>query len=306
MPPMTTRIVTLALLLPLAACSRSPDDLAAALQAALRAGDQDAALALASLEDAPAQLHYFYLDQVNDCTEPGTTCTVSALPLDEKFAVTMATLSEQGLEATVEPEGLIVVEARQENGTATLRMPYARVDGDYRIVSQRYTAAKLQELRATDSKDLLQSLLDVGIYDAETSTRHADWITAATPLPAGGGEPGEAYVRQVRAMAEAARAGDPDAAALGGGGLARQMVGATDYAGNPVPLDARKRKLRAQSARMLHDVRIEGGYLQGKDAVLLFEGRNGIGWVQRGVVHLHREEHGWDVAGRREVSYPDA
>jgi hypothetical protein len=303
-----TRIRDLALLIGLApaleACSSSPDQLATKMGQVMESGDQDAALALARLEGAPAQLHFFFLDEVGDCAAADTVCTAQVMPLDEKFAEQSKSLAEQGLEVTTEPEGLIVIESRTANGKGTMRMPYAKVDGDYRIVAQRYTAAKLAEMRDTSNDALLQKMLDQGIYDPASGERRTDWKDDATALPPGGGEPGESFARQVQAMAAAAKAADPEAAVTSGDGLAARMMAATDYDGKPVSLEARKRSLRAQSARMLHEIRIDGGFVKGDDAILMFEGRNGIGWVERGAMFVSRDDDGWGKAGSTTVSYP--
>lgn len=304
--PAVRLLITLGLALPLAACGGSPEKLAASMQRALDAGDQDAALALARLDGAPAQLHFFYLDRVNDCAEAETTCTVSLEPLDETFTEQARAMAERGLEVMAAPEGLVVVESKSKDSSGRMRMPYAKVDGDYRIVSQRYTAAKLDELRAKGNADLLQEMLDQGIYDRSTGERRTDWKDEATELPAGGGEVGAAYRRKVEALAAAAAAVDPDAAVASGDGLAAMFLGPKDFAGKEVPMDARKRKLRSQSARWLHEIEIEGGWQKGDEAILMFTGRNGIGWVERGAILLVRGEGeaDWGKGGAMTVEYP--
>ena len=304
--PALNLVLALGLSLPLVACGGSPENLAQSMQKALQAGDQEAALQLARLDGAPAQLHFFYLDQVGDCAEAGTTCTATLAPLDDKFQEQAKGLAEQGLEVIASPEGLVVVELKSETAKGKMRMPYAKVDGDYRIVSQRYSAAKLDEMRGKSNAALLQELLDEGIYDRESGERKTDWKEGATALPAGGGEIGAAYRKQVEALAAAAAAGDPDAAASSGDGFAAMMLGANDYAGKPVPMEVRKRKLRAQSTRWLREIEIEGGWQKGEEAILVFTGRNGIGWIERGAMLVTREDanSGWNNSGETTVEYP--
>jgi hypothetical protein len=299
-------ILALGLTLPLVACGGSPEQLAESMQRALQAGDQEAGIKLARLEGAPAQLHFFYLDQFGDCAEAGTTCTVSLAPLDDKFKEQAQGMAEQGLEVIAAPEGIVVVEMKSETGKGKMRMPYAKIDGDYRIVSQRFTAAKLDEMRGKSNAALLQEMLDQGIYDPSTGERNTKWQEGATALPPGGGEVGAAYRKQVEARAAAVAAGDPDAAANSGDGFAAMVVGANDYAGKPVPMEARKRKLRAQSARWLREIEIEGGWQKGNEAILLFTGTNGIGWIERGAIFLTREDENasWGKAGDTTVEYP--
>lgn len=305
--PVSNLMLVLGLALPLAACgSNTPEKLAESLQRAFEAGDQDAALALARLEGSPAQLHFFFLDQVGDCAEAETTCTASVAPLDDKFEQQTQGMSAEGFEVVAPPEGIIVVEAKSKDGSGKMRMPYAKVDGDYRIVSQRYSAAKLAEMRAKTNAALLREMLDKGVYDRSTGERNTNWQEGATALPAGGGEVGAAYRKQVEALAAAIAAGDVDAAANSGDGFAAMVLGATDYAGKPVPLDVRKRKLRSQSARWLREIEIEGGWQKGDEAILVFTGRNGIGWIERGVRFVTRDDANanWGKVGDTTVEYP--
>jgi hypothetical protein len=304
--PALNLMLALGVCLPLVACGGSPENLAQSMQKALQAGDQEAGLKLARLEGAPAQLHFFYLDQFGDCAEAGTTCTVTLAPHDDKFKEQEKGLAEQGLEVIAAPEGIIVVELKSEGAKGKMRMPYAKVDGDYRIVSQRFSAAKLDEMRGKTNAALLQEMLDAGIYDRSTGERNMKWKDGAIALPAGGGEIGAAYRTQVEALAAAAAAGDPDAAVKTGDGFAAMVLGANDYAGKPVPMEARKRKLRSQSVRWLREIEIEGGWHKGDEAILVFTGKNGIGWIERGAMLVTRDEgsSSWSNSGDTTVEYP--
>jgi hypothetical protein len=56
---------------------------------------------------------------------------------------------------------------------------------------------------------------------------------------------------------------------------------------------------------MLRDVKVEGGWRLGDDAVVVFSARNGSGWIERGAVLLTKEGDAWDVSGKETVSYPE-
>jgi hypothetical protein len=105
-------------------------------------------------------------------------------------------------------------------------------------------------------------------------------------------------------MAAAVDAHDPDAAMRSGGHMAALIYADKDYAGTPLPLDARKRKLQVQALRMLRDVKISGGYQLAENAVLMIEARDGIGWIERGAVLLSLEGDQWDIAGKQLVTFP--
>jgi len=290
----------------LQACSSTPESFAAQVQQAFESGDMDRVLAFSAIDDAPADLRFFLLDQVRECGEAATTCTAQAEPLDEPFKQSLGELGAQGLETPQMPEGLIVLTAKEADGkgSGTLKMPYAKVGGQYRLISQRYTAAKLAELRATTNQQLLDAMLAAGIYDMAAGERRTDWKDTATALPADGGEPGRALVRTSTALYAAAQANDPDAAVASGNDFAKLMLSATDFGGKPVALDVRKAKLRTQSLRFLHDVRIGGGWQRGDEAVLLVDAKNGAGWIERGALFLSKRDEGWGIAGKQTISYP--
>ncbi|WP_257388023.1 hypothetical protein [Tahibacter caeni] len=301
------RLPALLCLVPLLhACGGTPESFAERVQQAFESGDMDRVLAFAAIDDAPADLRFFLLDQVRECGEAATTCTAEATPLDEKFRQSLGELAAKGLETPQMPEGLIVLTAKEADGAGSgkLKMPYARVGGQYRLISQRYTAAKLAELRATTNQQLLDQMLAAGIYDMAAGERRTDWKDTATALPADGGEPGQALVRTSTALYAAAQAGDPDAAVASGNDFAKLMLSATDFGGKPVALDARKAKLRTQALRFLHDVKVGGGWQRGDEAVLLVDAKNGAGWIERGALFLSRRDDGWGVAGKQTVTYP--
>jgi hypothetical protein len=298
--------LVLALLAPLAACGGSPENLAKDVQAAFEKGDMDAALKLADIDTTPAQLRFFYLSEVQECGEADVVCTASATPLDDDFKKMLASLGPQGLESVNAPEGLIVVESKSTDGKSKgkMRMPYAKVGGKYRLVAQRYTAAKLAEMRAQTNQQLADKMLAAGIYDSETRERRTDWKDTATALPADGGEPGQTLVRTSTALHAAVQANDPEAAAKSGDGFAEMAMRDKDFDGKPIPLDVRKAKLRAQGLRFLHDVKVSGGWQRGNDALLLVDAKDGAGWVSRGAVFMMKTDDKWSIAGKEMVEYP--
>lgn len=305
MKPLRLALLSL-VVVPLAACGGSPENLAKDVQTAFEKGDMDAALKLADLDTTPAQLRFFYLDEVRDCGTANITCTASATPLDDDFKKRMEGLGPQGLESAAMPEGVIVVEQKSVDGKSSgkLRMPYAKVDGKYRIVAQRYTAAKLTEMRATTNQQLLDKMLAGGIYDSEKGERSTTWKDTATALPADGGEPGQSLARTSAALHAAATANDPDAAVKSGDGFAQMILGDKDYEGKPVPLADRKAKLRAQAYRFLHDVKVSGGWIRGEEAIVLVDAKDGAGWVSRGALFMMKQNGAWSVAGKETVDYP--
>lgn len=300
-------IPLLALTALLHGCGGSPDSLAKDLQAAFEKGDMDAALALAKLDGTPADLHFFFLDQVRECGSAETACTASVVPLDEDYKKDQARMADEGLEVAAAPEGLIVMQSKDADGKGSgkMKMPYAKVDGKYRLIAQRYTAAKLAEVRATTHEQQLKKMLDMGIYDSETQQRRTDWKDSATALPADGGEIGQALVRSSAALHAAVVAGDPDAAVKSGNGFAAMIAADKGYDGKPVSMEFRKAKLRSQSMRFLYDVKVQGGWQRGKEAILLVDAKDGVGWNNRGALFLTQGEDGaWDIAGKTLVSYP--
>ncbi|TDR41540.1 hypothetical protein DFR29_11022 [Tahibacter aquaticus] len=301
------RLPLLLALLPLLhACGGSPDSLARDVQAAFEKGDMDAVLALAKIDGAPADLHFFLLDQVRECGTADVVCTAAAGPLDDGFKKQQAGMAEQGMEVAAAPEGLVVLQAKDADGKGhgKLQMPFAKVDGNYRLIAQRYTPAKLAELRATTNQQLLEKMLAGGIYDSKAQERRTDWKDGATPLPADGGEPGQALVRSSAALYAAVQANDPDAAVKSGNGFAKMVLADKDYDGKPVALEVRKAKMRTQSMRFLHDVKVSAGWQRDNDAIVLVDAKDGLGWVSRGAVFLMKDEDGWNIAGKQMVSYP--
>jgi hypothetical protein len=309
---MKTRSPILAWLLPLAVvCSASvqaastPAALASAFQVALDKGDFDAARKLADIDATPAELHFFFLDTVRECSVDAN-CKVSTAAADDKMREELARQAQSLNAEAPQVEGMLAVEitSKTGSGSGTMEMPYAKVGSDYKLVSIHFTPAEFAALKAKSNESLLAEFVAKCIIPSGKMEPRADWATAANPLPADGGEPGKAFVAQTRAMTVAVDARDPDAAMRSGGQMAEIIFRDKDFEGKPIPLADRKSKLHVQSLRMLRDVKVSGGYQLDNDAVLIIEARNGIGWVVRGPIMLIKESGSWDFAGGNTVSYP--
>jgi hypothetical protein len=299
-------VFMVAMSLSLSACGSSPDSLAADLQKALEAGDMAAAKRLALLDGTPADLRFFYLSMVADCAKQSEVCTVTTAPLDDEFKADLVEQkAKQSIEPAVAPEGLVVVASKSESGSGTMRMPYGKVDGKYRLVSLRYTPEEIARLKAKTNETLLEEFFALGVYDPASGERRTDWKEHATQLPPGGGEPAAQILAQRAALARAADANDPDAAAKSGDGWAQMVFKDTDWNDKPVPRRDRELSLAAQSMRFLRDITVHDAYQRGADVVLLFDAKDGAGWINRGVMFMSREEGGgWSPGGYHTVSYP--
>jgi hypothetical protein len=272
------------------------------LQSAIDKSDVDAALALADLGDSPSEVWFALTEIIVDCAS-GMKCSVGLAPIDDEFRQRQK--GEAGGLAWPAPvDGLVVITMTAPGGRGRARMPYGMVRGQQRILGGRYTAARLAELRAKTTEALLEEFLAGGIMDPLKGERRTDWKTAAAPLPAGGGEFGARLLQRTAAMNAAVKAKNPDAAVATSGAWGQRVFGAKRYDGAAIPLNIRQLKLRSQSVRFLTEVRVLGGYQLGDQAVLMIEGANGIGWIERGAVLINRDLDRWDVAGALTVSHP--
>lgn len=303
---------TLALLLPLAAgwsassqAAATPKALANAFQGALDTGDFEAARKLADIDHAPAELHFFFFDTVRECSVD-SSCKVALAAVDTELRQQLAEQAKSLNAETPAVEGVVAVDvkSRDGSGSGTMKMPYAKVGSDYKLVSIHFSPAQFGVLKAKTNDSLAAEFFAQGIIPSGKTESRTDWASAATLLPADGGEPGKAFLAQTRAMAAAVDAKDPDAAMKSGGQLAEIIFRDKDFEGKPIPLADRKSKLHVQSLRMLRDVKVISGYQLDNDAVLIIEARNGIGWIVRGPVMLMKESGSWDRAGSNFVSYP--
>jgi hypothetical protein len=273
------------------------------LQSAIDGKDIDAALALAVLGESPSAVWFALTEIIVDCSSD-TKCSVALAPVDAEFTQRQKDETSRGIEWPAPVDGLVVVTMTAPGGRGRVRMPYGNVRGQQRILGGRYTAARLAELRAKPTEALVEELFAGGIVDPLKGERRTDWKTAAKPLPAGGGEFGALLLRRTAAMNAAVKARDPDAAVAASGMWGQRVFSAKRYDGAPVPLNVRQLKLRSQSVRFLTEVRVLGGHQLGDQAVLMVEGVNGIGWVERGAFLINRDMDRWDVAQAFTVSHP--
>lgn len=289
------------------ACSQAastPAALAKALQSALDKGDFEAARAIADIDDAPADLHFFFFDNVRECASEAT-CTVTTAAADDALRQDLKQQAERLHAQPPAVDGVVkvAIKSKDGSGSGTMEMPYAKVGNEYKLTSIQYSDAEFATLRSKPDQALLDELFAQGIRDARGQSR-TDWATAATRLPADGGEAGKAFVAQTTAMAKAVDAKDPDAAMNSGGQMSTIVFRDKDFEGKPIPQVDRQRKLQVQALRMLRDVKVKGGYQLDSDAVLIIEARDGIGWIVRGPIVLSKDGEAWDRAGANTVSYP--
>lgn len=295
------RLAPLFLALPLAACAEGPDSLKSALQNALDTGNGTAVIALADLKGAPAMAHYLLLSMVDQCSDK-KVCKVELTPITPEWEKRSAeSAARQGLEPKLKPEGLLRVtgKARDAKPDAknemTTTLPYANVDGKYRLVGQHFSAAKRAELEGTTAQAQAEKTLAAGIPDEPgTNERNAQWKSTATALPPGGGEIGKAYLARLGQRAAAAKANDPDAAVAATGQWGEVVLGAKEHDGTPRSMDVRKRKLAAQAPRWEVEAQVLGGWVKDRMAVLVVEGKNGAGNIVRGAQLMEQVNGKWE------------
>ena len=287
-----------------AACAgENAQNLAAKLDSALKSGDMDAALALLDGRGLPGEVKFFYMDLVPDCFEH-LTCTVTAGPVTDEYKKEMAEQKQsQGLEVAPEPEGILLIKQEGEKEHGKMELPFAKVDGKYKVIAARYSAQKLGALKAQTGQTLADEALATGMQTM-AGDLNSEWKTNAKALAAGGGDAGAAFVASTNAMAKAAKANDVNAMIAAGGEWAAVVFRDKDFDGKPVSLHRRELKMRAQAVRQLADVEVLGGYQQGDVAIITFQGHDGAGWVVRGFKVMENKDNRWDGIGGNQVSVP--
>lgn len=290
--------------------SRStPQGLADALSQALDRGDFAALDDLVAFHGAPAQMKSMLHEMSLDCGR--LRCEVSPIKIDDVWrAESEALKANKGLEFQYEVVGLLELHGTSRDPSPEnresfkARIPYALIDGQYRVVSMRFSPDKLSELQATSAEQAAATTLAKGIYDFEAGELRTDFAERASELPADGGEPGAAWQTLVQARAEAIRNRDPDAyAALDEVGAV--LYGATDWSGRPVAIELRQRKILAASLTDVIDSRVLGGWQLGNTAILVIEGRNGGGSTIRGAQFMRLSAGGWVPHARDLIEIPE-
>lgn len=288
-----------------ASCSgESPQGLATHLEAALKAGNMDDAMTLLDGRNLPGQLKFFYMTLVPDCFE-NLTCTVTSGPLTDQFRERAKQQREEGIEIAPEPEGLLTVKKEGDKEHGSTQLPFAKVDGKYRVIAGRYGAAKVAQLKGQSAQGMVDEALANGL-DVMGGKLDVEWKGKAAVLPAGGGAAGAAFAKQTDAVAAAAKAKDLDAMLAAGGDWARVVYAEKDYAGKPVSVQRRQLKMRAQAVRQLADITVTGGYEADDVAIVTYEGHDGAGFTVRGFQVLQKRDGAWSNLGGDSVSIPPA
>ncbi len=291
--PIRLRAIAIALAaLSGSACgSDSPDALAQKLSSALHSGDLEAANALLQNQHNAADQQLAYISLVENCSN-GFECKVSRGAVTADFTKSMASDREnEGRELPMAAEGLLTVSTSYKDANSdandTFTLPYAKVDGSYKIISAKYTAAKLHELQAKSAQIVAEEQLAVGI-DGDP-----DWKSKATQLAADGGDPGKQLVAHVAAIAKAFKDHDYASLIALGGVRANYLYAEKDSSGAVVPAKKRQLILQGQQVQELLDVKVLGGYQQGDTAVVIIEGHNGAGWIVRGLYQMQMTDGKW-------------
>jgi hypothetical protein len=284
--------LALAVLVASACSADSPEKLAQRLQKSVTAKDVEAFAAEFDHFGALTGMEQFAaLNLVKQCQE--VACSFTAGPLTAEMKEKLSK-GDPEVEATATPEGAIVFSAKSADGTRSLsgELPYAKVDGVYKVAGSRPTTTHLAKIKAITAQAATEEKLAKGVGG------DPEWKSKATPLPADGGEPGKVFLDEVKAYGAALQAQDVDAAAKASA-WGERVFGATD-AGKPVPIEARKLALRVQSPRILVSARVLGGYLIGDKAVLIVEATNGAGNKLKGPVIMAKSfgDGSWYTADR--------
>ena len=260
--------------MPACAAADSPAAFAQRMQKAIAAQDADAFTAeFEGYATSEGQAQWAALYLLRKCHEAGCTVTTGPVPPE---AVEKMKKGDPDEEPTAAPEGFIFLTGK--NGTSSMKaeLGYAKFGTAYKVIGTRPTAARLAKLKATTAQAATEESLAKGLGD------DPGWKQKATPLPADGGEIGQAFLAELKPMADAIRAKDPDAAAKASGPFGGRLYADDD--GKPLPLATRQLILRSQTPRTFMDARVLGGYVNGDQAVLTVEATNGAGSTLRGPV----------------------
>ena len=264
----------------------------------------DAAGAMADFDGVPLEPRYLYLDFVAGCLD-GRSCTVTLESLDPDERRRLNDDARKADSTLVDADGMAIIAwTGASNSSGEIRMPYARVAAGHRLVAFRPTAERLAFRRNVSAENVLDQLMKSGVHGPASGTTRTDWATAASRLPAGGGEAGAALLLAQRRLLAAADARDPDDAMRAGDrGVAMQLVD-TSFDGKPVTRESRQRTLTIESMRVLRDLEVSGGYRLGDDVLLAVEGRNGIGWIETGVIVMSKVDDNWEIIRRHMYAAP--
>ena len=276
------------------------------IERAIKARDDKALLDRADLSQASAMNVWFLIGVIDNCNE-GIACAVTVKPLDDAWRKKDASIRErQRTEWRVAPEGILRIAGNSDAKTGDtpggaraveMELPYARIGDQTRIVVAALQPAERAKLLATSASAAAEATLAQSSSFAGLDISGKAWKAKAKALPADGGNPGAAYLAYVGKIAAAIKAKDVDALTAATGEVGQFLFGAKDFAGKAVPLDKRQRKMRAQSVRMVVEASVLGGYVLDSDALLIVEGRNGLGNVVRGAMQMKLKNGVWVHGG---------
>jgi hypothetical protein len=131
------------------------------------------------------------------------------------------------------------------------------------------------------------------------------WKTKATALPPDGGAPGKALLDRIARRAEAYKNADFASLIALGGLRAKFVYAERSDTGAPVSRQSRLLALRGQYLEDFAQANVLGGYRLGDTAALIVDGRDGAGWIVRGIVLMELRDGVWsDADGRRTIEIP--
>ena len=254
-------------------------------------GDLEAANALLHNQHNAADQQLTYISLVENCSN-GFDCKVSRGAVTDDFNKSMAGDRENdGRELPIAAGGLLSIDTSYKDANSeakdTFLLPYAKVDGSYKVIAASYTATQLHELQAKSAQAVAAEQLAAGI-DGDP-----DWRRKATKLAADGGEPGKQLVAHVAAIAKAFKERDYARLITLGGVRAKYLYAEKDSTGAIVPAKKRQLLLQGQQVQELVEVNVLGGYQQGDTAVVIIEGHNGAGWIVLGLYQMQTIDGKW-------------
>lgn len=119
-------------------------------------------------------------------------------------------------------------------------------------------------------------------FDLKFAVDLTDANFTGDPLPAGGGEPGKAWLAYQKAIID----GDVDAVRAQMGQMGEWMLPKDDP-------ESSKSYLESMQSDAVRGAKISGGWLQGERAILKVDGKDGDGNTRRGMVLLQRDGEQW-------------
>jgi hypothetical protein len=282
-----------ALTVPACATADSPAAFAQRMQKAIAAEDADAFTAeFDGYATSEGQAQWAALYLLRKCHEAECTVTTGPVPPE---AIEKLKKGDPDEEPTAAPEGFVFLTGKSGGSSMKAELGFAKFGNAYKVIGTRPTAARLAKLKATTAQAATEESLAKGFADDPS------WKQKATPLPADGGEIGRAFLADLKPMADAIRAKDPDAAAKARGDFGGRLYADDD--GKPLPLATRQLILRSQTPRTFMEARVLGGYVKDDQAVLTIEATNGAGSTLRGPIVLRKSpvDGAWVRAGQPDL-----